>query len=191
MKLELETTLNFGKFKGKKIEFVLQYDHSYIYWLVNNFDYLEIHPSFCYSATKVNPDFNISEVDQHKFKRGVDNFLSNYDSKNKDYEELSHYVNSGEYLNQPKLSENEIIFANNQIKSLFERLLAEAKTERIKMQRIEKERQSEIEGNKLIKEFWNSLENEPNNFSSDDIDWSKYNEDLGWGEQDEEFWNQF
>ncbi|WP_374445439.1 hypothetical protein [Epilithonimonas sp.] len=189
MKLELETILDFGKFKGKTIEFILLYEHSYIYWLVNNFDYLEIHPNFVYSATKVNPDFNISELDQPKFKTGVDNFLSYYDSKNKDYEQLSHYVNSGEYLIQPKISTNEIILAKKQIKSFFKRLLVEAKTERIKMQRLEEEKQSEIEGNKLIKEFWNSLEND--NFSSEDIDWSKYNEDLGWGEQDQEFWNQF
>ena len=188
MVLKEDVIFKFGKHSGKTIEFLIQTEPDYIDWVIGNFEYIEIHPFFLQNAIKLNPNFKISEMNLEKFKIRVSNFLQDYSSN--DYNKLKAHFESNNFLKVPFLTNVEKESARLKIRNLHLQLLQEAKAKRINEAIEIKRIQDEFESQKMVDDFWNDLENSTSSdVSEDGINWEKYDENLGYGEQSEDFWN--
>lgn len=129
MKLESNTIFSFGKYKGKRIDFVIQLYPDYIYWIFETFNYLEIHPYFLKYATELNPEFEINNDNFKNYMSGVRNFIKNYDGDNEEI--LNDFFISENYLKKAYLTNKQRQDAFTTIRQKQEEVLAEMRRLRI------------------------------------------------------------
>lgn len=171
----IKSKIHFGKYKGRTFEEIVIKDPIYISWCLINLDNFLLSLDFIKDAVMTNRDFFISDsaINNLHLKMNMTNkiienqYIRSLDSLEEKYEFDYNYKN---WLN--------LEFRDN--------LIIEEITNREKL-RLEIRKKSE-EQEELREKSQREFENEQ---LSNEIDWTIYNEDLGWGEQSEDFWNQF
>ena len=167
----IKSKIYFGKYEGKRYEEIVVVDPFYISWCLMNLDEFLISVDFIKEAVMINKDFMIPETyfpilddKMHKTNEINENDFNNTFGLETDRFNSDYSYKNWLNLNlRPALIENELI-------------RREEVEDKILQRREAQER------------YWEESENEK---KSDTTDWTHYNEDLGWGEQSEDFWNQF
>ena len=179
MILDLKNIIHFGKHKGYTIEDVIVLDPTYIDWLIGEVSAIEIPPDFIENAVKLNPNFSISEENLVILERKILNYNNTQGLQNNF---------SANYIKWLNLTDDEKKIYEAEYEKKYNLVLD--KVIEIGLSKIQQS--NNIVKNKLSPINYHEvyIEGIPDS-KNDEISWKNYDENLGFGEQSDEFWNQF